>query len=639
MNNVSTFTKGEKYKLIALLGFFTFLLLLTRRLPFVAIAAIPALGVALLIMRGRLLRHFARTPVRQVSYVSLTEPVYDHYTATVGRDDDGSPITERRSRVVGHRKREIPLAKEIDPSYVDILRYIDDKRNPSVLISGRPGMGKTELMKLLLVHQKIPKVVFSFKPSDAYLQLPYQIMDVSRHTPDPFQDADAFLMAYELAHPVNVRGIMLSEAAAMVKGLASRSRSWDEFRRNLNSAKRGATDIQKEALALIEGQTESLAVGEGTFKIDLTKDIVLDFSSLDESAKTFYAEIALRQIWESLATGPVAFAQYGRTNVRLLIAIDELHRLMQVYGEFGVKSVIDTLLRMVRQFGGIYAATQNLTDVPDRLRNLFGTQLVFNTSSENDLEAMRKVEPGYAWVAKELGAYRFIDVTFRTAREGLVPVFEAEPVEVAESKAENDTSGVTSQSGAIEVDYSNMVRQKISNGEVVWVSALARSLEETDGLDGDIGKLKIRNALRKLLDAGEVQVQRLDDPESGEAVSLYFAKSGEEKVSPLHRFMVKRLLEKLGENGEAVLNVAESGQGAPDVETEAAYYEIETGLKTRTVDLEERISALSATKPFVILVPNSDLAKSDKYGKLNGPRVVVATLAEFIRVGTAPRDS
>jgi len=135
-------------------------------------------------MRGRLLRHFAKTPVRQVSYVSLIEPIYDHYTATVGHDEDGNPITERRSRVVGHKKREIPLAKEIDPSYVDILRYIDDKRNPSVLISGRPGMGKTELMKLLLIHQKIPKTVFSSKPNDAYLQLPYQVVDISS-TPGP----------------------------------------------------------------------------------------------------------------------------------------------------------------------------------------------------------------------------------------------------------------------------------------------------------------------------------------------------------------------------------------------------------------------------------------------------------------------
>ncbi len=91
--------------------------------------------------------------------------------------------------------------------------------------------------------------------------------------------------------------------------------------------------------------------------------------------------------------------------------------------------------------------------------------------------------------------------------------------------------------------------------------------------------------------AGEIQVQRFDDVKSGETVSLYFAKSGEEKVSPLHKFMVKQLLEKLEDDGETVLTVAESGQGVPDVETETAYYEIETGLKTRTADLEERISS------------------------------------------------
>jgi len=48
-----------------------------------------------------------------------------------------------------------------------------------------------------------------------------------------------------------------------------------------------------------------LAVGQGSsFSIaDLTKDVVLDFSRLDEAAKTFYAEIALRQIWNSLTVG------------------------------------------------------------------------------------------------------------------------------------------------------------------------------------------------------------------------------------------------------------------------------------------------------------------------------------------------
>ena len=628
--NVSTFTKREKYELIGVLGFFTFLLLLTRRFPFVAIAALPALGVVLLVMRGRVLRHFAKTPVKQTSYVSLTEPIYDHYTATVGYDDDNRPITERKSRIVGHKKRDIPLPKGIDPSYVDILRYIEDKRNPSVLISGRPGMGKTELMKLLLVHQKIPKIVFSFKPNDAYLQLPYQVVDISKHTPDPFQDPDAFLMAYELANPANVRGIMLSEASALAKSLASKSRNWDEFWRNHKNAKKDATDIQKEALALIEGQIGSLAVGEGTFRIDLTKDTVLDFSSLDESAKTFYAEIALRQIWESLATGPVAFAQYGKTNVRFLVVIDELHRLMQVYGEFGVRSVIDTLLRMVRQFGGVYAATQNLTDVPDKLRNLFGTQFVFNTSSENDLEAIRKVEPGYAWVAKELGPYHFIDVNFRTGKEGIFPVFEAEPVELPErgtvyTEPDNLSPSKPNDRAAVMSSYEDAIRTALAGPDsVASPTSLAEEFAKRNGVEENKAKLHVSKALQDMLNNDELQRTKVEMPENGKASVLYFRKSAGENESPLHRWMVRQIADGCGD----VLRVASSGEGFPDVETSGRYIEAETGLKHRTDDLEERIARFGQAKPFVIVVPNGDVKET--YGKLANGRVTVRTLYEFL---------
>lgn len=628
--NVSTFTRGEKYELIGVLGFFTFLLLFTRRFPLVAIAVLPALGVALLVMRGRLLRHFAKTPVKQTSYVSLTEPIYDHYTITVGHGEDGSPITERRSRVVGHKKREIPLPKAIDPSYVDILRYIEDKRNPSVLISGRPGMGKTELMKLLLVHQKIPKVVFSFKPNDAYLQLPYQVVDISKHTPDPFQDPDAFLMAYELANPANVRGIMVSEASALAKSLASKSRNWEEFWRNHKNAKKDATDIQKEALALIEAQMESLAVGEGAFKIDLTKDTVLDFSSLDESAKTFYAEIALRQIWESLSMGPVAFAQYGKTNVRLLVVIDELHRLMQVYGEFGVKSVIDTLLRMVRQFGGVYAATQNLTDVPDKLRNLFGTQFVFNTSSENDLEAIRKVEPGYAWVAKELGPFHFIDVNFRTGKGGIFPVFEAEPVELPEretiyTEPDNLSPSKQSERAAAIFPYEDAVRTALAGPDsVASPTSLAEGVAKKNGVEGNTAKLLVSKVLQGMLNNDELQRTKVEMPESGRVSVLYFRKSVDENESPLHRWMVRQIADGCGD----LLRVASSGEGFPDVETGGKYFEAETGLKRRTDDLEERIARFGQSKPFVIVVPNGDV--KERYRKLGSGRVTVKTLYEFL---------
>ena len=109
------------------------------------------------------------------------------------------------------------------------------------------------------------------------------MIDILKHRPDPFQDPDALSIAHSLANPANVRGIMLSQARAIVKNLARESRNWDEFRQNLKRMQRKATDIQREALALIEEQIECLAVGEGSFSMDLTKDTVLDFSQLDES--------------------------------------------------------------------------------------------------------------------------------------------------------------------------------------------------------------------------------------------------------------------------------------------------------------------------------------------------------------------
>ena len=82
--------------------------------------------------------------------------------------------------------------------------------------------------------------------------MPCQVIDVSRHIPDPFQDADAFSIAYALAFPANVRGITFSQVRAIVKSVARESKNWSEFRDNLKRTGRKATDIQKEALALIE---------------------------------------------------------------------------------------------------------------------------------------------------------------------------------------------------------------------------------------------------------------------------------------------------------------------------------------------------------------------------------------------------
>ncbi|MGH9918996.1 MAG: hypothetical protein ACRD6W_09035, partial [Nitrososphaerales archaeon] len=148
---MSTSTRQDRYTLIALLCLFTAFLLFVHRFPLVLFSVFPALGAALLIMRGRLQKRFAKTPIRQVAYVSLTESVYNYYTANVGEDEGGRPITERRREKVGEKRRDTPLKRRIDPCYVDFDEYIASKGNPLVMVCGRSGMGKSELMKVLLL--------------------------------------------------------------------------------------------------------------------------------------------------------------------------------------------------------------------------------------------------------------------------------------------------------------------------------------------------------------------------------------------------------------------------------------------------------------------------------------------------------
>jgi hypothetical protein len=635
--NVSTFTKWDKYRLIALCTFFAVVLASTRKLPLILIATVPAVAVALLVMRTRILRHFARSPIRQVAYVSLTEPVYHYYSANVGEDEDGRPMMERRREKVGEKRRDTPLKRRIDPCYVNFQEYISSKGNPLVMVCGRSGMGKSELMKvLLLAVVKSQKIVFSFKPNDTHLRLPYPVVDVSRHVPNPFQDADAFSTAYALAFPANLRGIMLSQARAIVKNIAGESKDWNQFRANLKRMERKGTDIQLEALALIEQQIGGLAVGEGSFNIDLAKDVVLDFSRLDEAAKTFYAEIALRQIWDSLTgrAGPAISGMKltGSTDQKpttaaqsIAIVIDEVHRLTQLY-QVDARTILDTMMLEVRQFGTLLTATQNQTDIPDNLRQ-FGTELAFHTTIPKELEALGKIDPAYPWIVRHLQPYEFVDLSFRVGEAGLVPVFRVDMSAVPKIDVQRLESVDIAQEPQPQtpVDYRAVVEEELDGGRVVWVSRLASLVEQRYHVAKDAAKLRLRDVLLKLLKAGVVQVQRFDDVGSGETVSLYFAKSTNENEGPLHKWMLGQAVEGC----KGVVHVASSGEALPDIETGRAYIEVETGLKRRVDDLQERITKFTA-KPFVVLVPDEAVAEEYRRKLVNDDRATVETLREFL---------
>lgn len=629
--NVSTFTRKEKYKYILGLSALTAVLVFTRTFPFYLFAAIPAAVAVLLIFRRKLLKKLTKSRIMQVAYAELIEPITQERTKIVGRDDNGRPIEKHETVVVGHRRRDIPLVEHIDPCYVDLQKYVSRKANPLVMICGRSGMGKSELMKMLLLSLKGSMIIFSFKPNDSYLSLPYEIIDVSSHIPDPFQHADDFATAYALTFPANLRGIMLSQVRAITKTLARDSKDWNQFKQNLERIEKKATDIQTEAIALIREQIENLAVGEGSFSIGLTRNTVLDFSRLDESAKTFYAEIALRQIWNQMTGINASLAQKPKDQgEKATIMMDEVHRLTQLY-ELDARSILDTMMRQVRQFGRLYAATQNYSDINDKYRNQFGTQLTFNTTSEQDLEAISKIDPSYVWIVKELYQYEFMDLTFRVGNHGLVPIFQADLSELPPTEAKQvqysvpaNITATQSATAKTPIDYEAIIGTKLKQAPI-WISGMASYFADNYGVDKDTAKLKVKDFLQKLVNADEVQRMKFDML-SGESVVLYFRKSDkDENESPFHKWMVRQVIENC--DNVSVIHTATSGEALADIELSNCYVECETSLKKRTDDLEQRVRKFSAIKPLIIIVPNSDVMQS--YQRFTSDRVIVTTFKNF----------
>ena len=618
--NVSTFTKKTKHEVIGFLILIASLLVYSRKPALILVALVPITLAVLLIMRTSILRRFARTPIGQVAFADLLEPIVEYRQSASSRS---------RPEVVRYGKREIPLVKRIDHCYVNFEEYIGRKGNPSVMVCGRSGMGKSELMNVLLLSAKESKIVFSFKPNDTYLRMPCQVIDVSKHIPDPFQDADAFSIAYALAFPANIRGITFSQVRAIVKGAARASKNWDEFRDNLKRVERKATDIQKEALALIEAQIGGVVVGEGSFSIDPVADTVLDFSHLDESAKTFYAEIALRQIWSSL-TGKLGIQEKQK---KTIIVIDEVHRLTQLY-ETEARTIVDTLMRQVRQFGALYTATQNYSDIPDALRNQFATQLTFNTTSERDLDAIRKIDSAYVWIVKELRPYQFIDLTFRVGNRGVVPIFRADRVELPERQTQYDEPANLTpvrQKAEDATDYESEILN-ILRKEPLHQSGIDRAL----GIEReDSRRLVVKKELKKLLDGDEIgRIKYLDS--AGKGKVLYYLK--DPNLSPIHDYMQKEAVSILTASGVQVSKTNATGDGSvPDIETPEFDVEIETGLKHSGADLQERLS--KSAKRVIILAPNYE--EAGRYSRHASERVKIVTMTELreaVSAGAASRS-
>ncbi|MDV3278496.1 MAG: hypothetical protein LYZ69_08550 [Nitrososphaerales archaeon] len=513
--------------------------------------------------------------------------------------------------------------------WIDLDETFKGKPNRNVFTSGASGEGKTTLNKLLLSVVDGVKVIFSFKVNDEYLRAGYPVADVSRLGPDPFQDVDAFVSAFAIAFPITTIGITASQIPSLVRELGYGCASWKEFNRRLERRINEAKDkVQLSALCFIQQQLKSLqhgADGDASVIRQLIHNgtsLVLDFSKLSDSAKVFFAELMLRQIWNEIPDN------------KPIICVDEAHRLTR--GTFEkYHSILYEMAKEIRSRGSLWTSTQNYTDIEDDVRNQFATQFFFGTSSKADIEALRAIDPMLAWSVTVLKPHQFLDAKSEEVHARIrVLTFSPEGItkEQAPVSVEEYLSSTPAGATAPRIDYEATVRDKLRD-EPVWVSGLAGYFSDRYGVAKDEAKLKVRDILEKLVNGDEVQRMKYD-AESGETIVLYFPKSEDEKVSNLHRYMQEQLVKGL-DNSEGIVHVAERGEALPDVETGSAYFEVETGLKKRTDDLEERISKFTA-KPFIILVPNSEIAKNGRYTALISERVTVTTLAEFLNGAEKP---
>ena len=355
------------------------------------------------------------------------------------------------NQVGGHfnleKDKDMSRLIQIGSSPINIAKYILEKSNQNLLVTGATGQGKSKLVHLILEMFSNPKVVFSFKENDEYLHMPGNIISADTCLPDPFSDPEAFTSAFAVAGGLTTEGIQANTATSLVRKIAAVSKSWDEFIKNVKKMEKSRDHNTKAAATYILNKTENLAYSPNQAELDLNKTTVIDFSPLNEEAKTFYAELFLRQINKLLR-------HRSQSEPKVIVCVDEAHRLTKNVN-VRYSSIFGEMAREIRAFGMLWTATQNLTDLPDTVRNNFGTQFCFNTTSEEDMRALSAVNRDLARCMSSLKKHEFADAKGPKLQDEIlvyradVSVLKERTVEERQRYAENSTKKPTMASALL----------------------------------------------------------------------------------------------------------------------------------------------------------------------------------------------
>jgi hypothetical protein len=530
----------------------------------------------------------------------------------------GQPKTE------GELKR-YPIAKRA----FNLRQYLDEKTNSNVFVCGASGSGKSRLVNYLLqLYDDEVKDIFSFKPRDEYLDIGIPIVDMSAHLPDAFTHADDFVAAFLVTYSMTAQGITAASLSSLLHDLAKKSKSWPQFSRNLDDKMKEAAakrnEIQRNALTFIDDNTKPLVSSESsTFKIPLDKSLVFDFSKLGENAKTFYAELVLRNLWRELTS--------EESTTKRIICVDEAHRLLGSFEKF--HSIFVELAREVRAFGSLWTSSQNYGDIPDELAAQFQTTFIFTATKKDDLDALKAIDEKLSFAVTNMPEHLFTDARYKFIHD-VVPEltlfwtprkFERVYFDV-ETKTE--TSGKSGEQVPPDgekvsknADWPGFVLAELEQ-QPRYTLELARLAMAKFKVEKNEAKLRVSTAFETLKNEGRVAAMQYE--QNGKTAILYYLVSAE--MSQLHHYMTAQVSEILNSAGVKNKVISQEGHvSTADVAAKDFVVEIETGLGHDRGPLVQRINA--ADKRVYIVVPNSHVAR--KYKDFTSKKTSIMTLDEF----------
>jgi hypothetical protein len=509
---------------------------------------------------------------------------------------------------------------------VDIVDYIQQKRNTNIALIGGAGSGKTTLSYFLIQEFKAKKkLIIQYKNTDRYSELNIPTLRISEAIPNVFVDiktfVEVFLVAFHIAE--GKTGIQAGQIPALVESIAKESHSWTEFRdkafEQMNTEKDGNT---KASLQSILNNVNSV-FSEKMINYPIPEEAVLDFEGLTETQFVFYGEYILRQLFQEILT---------KRRLNTMFFIDEASLFLKTKDGFRKDTIIPHMSRLIRSTGSMLLATQELDDLGDVVQGNTATIFSSKQLGERSLNRIKAINLLLHWIITRLMSHEFVDI----ATDNLDDIYiytlknpKPEFYPVNELRIKGDKAVETDNNKFENVKYEDKIINSLNGA--LNIQEIAKALSRTKDKE-EIAKvkLKIKSVLKKMMTNSEIIAERTANVKfrNGQAYvveEVVYCRKGS-YPSDYHTYLVNACAEILKQKG-IVYEVKPDGISSADIETKKVVYEIETGFKNSIADLEGRINAYQKQgKEALIIVPN-DLIKPKYESKY--PTIKVLTLVDL----------